>query len=399
MPDQPSPSYRPAQGLDYRLHVPLLVHAAGIQTVVSMIRVTTSYRALELELPVVWLGIISGAFALLPVFLAVSVGRFIDRGNDAKACWIGNGLMLAGCTGIAASPPSALPLLAFNVVLGIGHLFLMASHQMLCVRSAREGSRELAFGNFLVAAAIGHGLGPFLVGWMAGAARIPPTQLLFEVALAGIAAMLLVSFSLRPAARAGPHAEQRDVVPVSELLRTRGLLTLLMASVITITAQDLVVIYLPLLGTERGIDASHIGMLLTVRSAAVMVARLIYVRLIYTVGRVPLTVSSMVGAAAAFAVLALPLPLAAMYIVLVIMGFGLGLASTLSITSVVEVAPAAARATVMSMRISGNRIGQVTLPLIAGVVASATGAAGVLVLIALSLAASGAGVQWVRKDR
>jgi hypothetical protein len=112
-----------------------------------------------------------------------------------------------------------------------------------------------------------------------------------------------------------------------------------------------------------------------------------------------LTVSSMVGAAAAFAVLALPLPLAAMYIVLVIMGFGLGLASTLSITSVVEVAPAAARATVMSMRISGNRIGQVTLPLIAGVVASATGAAGVLVLIALSLAASGAGVQWVRKDR
>jgi hypothetical protein len=51
----------------------------------------------------------------------------------------------------------------------------------------------------------------------------------------------------------------------------------------------------------------------------------------------------------------------------------------------------------MSMRISGNRIGQVVLPLLAGVVAAAAGAAGVLVLIGLGLAASGAAVRYVPK--
>jgi hypothetical protein len=109
-------------------------------------------------------------------------------------------------------------------------------------------------------------------------------------------------------------------------------------------------------------------------------------------------VASMLGSAATFLALALPLPLAAVYMVCAAMGFALGIASTLSITGAVEVAPVQARATVMSMRISGNRIGQVVLPLLAGVVATAAGAAGVLVLIGLGLAVSGAAVRYVPKD-
>ena len=40
----------------------------------------------------------------------------------------------------------------------------------------------------------------------------------------------------------------------------------LWASVITVTAFELLVIYLPLLGTERHIDTRDIGLLLAVRS-------------------------------------------------------------------------------------------------------------------------------------
>jgi MFS family permease len=398
MPDQPTSSTPPSQGLDYRLHVPLLVHSVGIQTVVSLVRVTTSYRALELDLSVVWLGVLSASFALLPVFLGVFVGRFIDRGNDVLAAWIGNAVMLVACVGLALSHTSALSLLAFTAVLGVGHIFLMAGHQMICIRSAGAGSRELAFGNFLVAAAIGQGLGPFIIGWLGGGANIPPTRLLFNMGAVGIAAMMLLSFTLRPGARQGEQVEQGGMVSVGELLRIPGLSTVLVASIITVTAQDLVVIYLPLLGIERGIDASQIGLLLTVRSAASMISRLLYVQLVYTVGRWPLMVASMLGSAATFLALALPLPLAAVYMVCAAMGFALGVASTLSITGAVEVAPVQARATVMSMRISGNRIGQVVLPLLAGVVATAAGAAGVLVLIGLGLAVSGAAVRYVPKD-
>ena len=44
------------------------------------------------------------------------------------------------------------------------------------------------------------------------------------------------------------------------------MVAVLIASVVTVTAGDLLVIYLPLLGAERRIDASHIGNLLIVKS-------------------------------------------------------------------------------------------------------------------------------------
>ena len=78
------------------------------------------------------------------------------------------------------------------------------------------------------------------------------------------------------------------------LLRTPGLAAAMVASVITVTAGDLIVIYLPLLGAERSIDVNAIGGLLTMRAAASMLARLIYVRLMAAFGRVALMVASLV---------------------------------------------------------------------------------------------------------
>ncbi len=60
-------------------------------SVISIIRVTTSYRAIELGLSATWIGILTAAFAILPVFFALKVGRAIDRGNDVKMIWAGTG--------------------------------------------------------------------------------------------------------------------------------------------------------------------------------------------------------------------------------------------------------------------------------------------------------------------
>src|SRR5215467_10283367 len=104
MLQKPAPD---AGDIDYRLLVPVLVNSVLMQTIVSIVRVTTSYRAVELELSVVWLGVISAAFALFPIFLAVKVGRFIDRGHDAQAAWIGSALVAAACAGFAFLHSSA----------------------------------------------------------------------------------------------------------------------------------------------------------------------------------------------------------------------------------------------------------------------------------------------------
>ena len=61
--------------MHYRLLFGILSTAFIEQTVVSIVRVTTSYRVVELGLSVVWLGIITAAFAVLPIVVGVPVGR------------------------------------------------------------------------------------------------------------------------------------------------------------------------------------------------------------------------------------------------------------------------------------------------------------------------------------
>ena len=71
-------------------------------------------------------------------------------------------------------------------------------------------------------------------------------------------------------------------------------------------------------------------------------------------------------------------------------GFALGIAVTSSIATLLSLASAEARGTANSLRMMGNRIGQFTIPFVAGLIAAATGAAGIFAAIGLSLMAAGA---------
>ncbi len=378
--------------IDYRLLVPLLIHSAIIQTIYAIIRVTTLYRAVELHLPVIWLGVISAAFAILPMFLAVQVGRLLDRGHDARAAWIGSAVFALSCAGFRFFAGSLTALLLLTALFGIGHLFLMASLQMLCVRSSGRRGRDATFGNYLVASSIGQGLGPYLIAWLGGPTALPPTGKLFSLALVIALASLFSAALLRPAPKHATVAKSREVVAVGRLLRQHGLMAVLIASVITVTSQDLLTIYLPLFGADSNIDVRDIGALLTVRSAASLVSRLSYARVVGLVARQPLTLISMVGAGIGFACFALPIPLSAMYAAMVFLGFALGIATTLSLTNVVDLASPAAMGTVMSLRITGNRLGQAALPFLASLIAAAAGVGGIFAIIAVCLVASGASV-------
>jgi hypothetical protein len=59
----------------------------------------------------------------------------------------------------------------------------------------------------------------------------------------------------------------------------------------------------------------------------------------------------------------------------------------------VDLAPAAARGTALSLRVTGNRVGQVLVPFLASLIAVAAGTAGILLVIAFTLAASGTAVR------
>jgi predicted MFS family arabinose efflux permease len=376
---------------DLTLMVPLLLNTAAVQVVVSITRVTTSYRAIELDLPVVWLGIISAAYSIIPLALAVWVGRFLDRGHDALATWIGGALLVIACGGFLIWP-SAIGLFVSTALLGLAQLYLISGQQMICLRCAGPAHFEQSFGNYMVANALGQGLGPYIVGRAGGGASVPPTNFLFALNLVAAVLVLIFALAMRPSRAERRGAEGAAPVAVAGLVRTPGFLVLVVLGVISVGSQDLIVVYLPLFGTERGIEVADIGMLLTVRAVASVISRFLYVRIVIAVGRQRLMIVSTVAGALAFAALALPAPLMAMALATAVIGFSIGLATTLTVTGVVTMFAVGARATANSLRMMGNRIGQMLFPVGAGMIATAAGVGGVFAIIAVSLVASAAAV-------
>ena len=377
-----------ASDIRYRLLVPFLLHSALFQIVTALTRVTVSYRSIELDLPVAWYGAISSGYALLPIFVALPLGRWIDRGRDAQAIWAGAALTVAANLGLFLTPNSAWKLLAFTVVGGIGHLFIMAGHQMYALRCAGPLGRESVLGHYMVALAAGQMIGPLIVGWMAGSAAVAPTEPLFTLAFAAALVTLAGAFAMQPRKVEAAAAKQAEPASLGELMRVRGLIVVIMASVMTVASMDLFMIYMPLLGAERGIGAWHVGMLLMTRGLASIASRIFYARMIAAFGRANLTLFTMLVGAAGFVVLALPAPLPVMYLAVGAMGFGLGLGVVLCLSNVVEIAPPNARGMAMTMRLTGNRMGQFVFPFLAGLLGAAAGVGAILGVTAIGLVIS-----------
>lgn len=386
--------------IDMRLFAPIVANTVLLHVAVILARVNTTYRAIELDLSVLWIGVISTSFALLPAILAVPCGRFIDRGHDALTIWIGSGLSFLACAGFALMPANAATLMFNTALLGIGQLGCMAGHQMICVRAARgPRGRDAVFGYHMVAIALGQGLGPLIISWLAGSARLPPTRTVFFIGLIVSAVCFVVSFGMTRAPKPARVEHNDAAMSIADLVRVEGLVAYVVASVVTITGLDIIVIYLPLLGTERQIDAGTIGLLLMVRAIASMFARLVYVPLIDLMGRMPLTYCTMLSPAAAFLFIALPLPLWLLYGAVIVSGIGLGVSATLTLSGIVQVAPARARGTALSLRLTGNRAGLVVFPFLASLVATISGIGGVFVVVAALLAGATGGVWRARGNR
>jgi hypothetical protein len=379
-----------------RLLFAIIATAFFEQIVITIARVATTYRAVELDLSVVWLGIITAVYALLPIAIGVPIGRFIDRGYDAVTTWIGAGLLIVGCAGFVLVP-NLTGILISTAILGTAHLLFVVSQQIQCTRCGTgPGAMERAIGNYMVANAAGQGVGPYIVALAGGSASVPPTQFLFLLSLGGAVVTAACALLTRSS---GAHKVpvDRAKVPLRDLLFAPGLTTIIVVSVVTVVAQDLIVVYLPLLGAARGMTVDAVGTLLAVRAATSMVSRLIYARLHVAFGRIPLTLISTFVSAIAYALIAVPLSLPLLYAAIGVAGFALSISITASIAGVLAIASGGAIGTANSLRTMASRIGQSIIPIVASLVAAAVGSGSIFVLIGLSLAASGAAVRFEAK--
>jgi MFS family permease len=109
-------------------------------------------------------------------------------------------------------------------------------------------------------------------------------------------------------------------------------------------------------------------------------------------------VASVALSAVSMAVVAAPLPAFVLAVVVVLLGLGLGAGQPLTMSWLAEVAPAGLRGRAMSLRLTGNRLGQVLIPSAVGLVAAGVGAAGVLATTAGALAVVGVAARRLAVD-
>jgi MFS family permease len=380
----------------------LAITAMGTaQVAVYVARPSTSYRLLGLGEGGRAVGLVTAAFALLPLFLAIPLGRYADRRHGLRLLTLGCAIQTVGCL-LLATAKSPWSLGGASVVLGLGHLGLALGVQAVIARESPDDRHDQHFGMLAVAVSVGQLLGPliggFLIGSREGSGLVSATgrAMLVAAGIAAVATACGVAAERTHAPTADGGVEQRGGSLLA-ILATPGVPAGIFASIAVLSAADVFTAYLPVLGHQRGIDATVIGGMLAVRGAASMASRIGIGALVRRFGRLRLIMVNATAAAAALAAMAAVHSVPLLFVLCVVIGVGLGFGQPLSMTLVVQLVPEHARATALGVRLTGNRLGQVAAPAAAGAIAGSAGTAPVFWMLSAMLAVSACGVYPLRR--
>ncbi|MBY9075867.1 MFS transporter [Nocardioides sp. WL0053] len=372
-------------------------HAVPVQAVTFVLRPTATYRAVELDVPTHWLGALAASFAIVPLVLAVPSGHAADRFGERRVMVVGSLLVLLSSAAFVLLADSVGGIVLASVVLGLGHLCSVVGQQAMVANGTPRERYDTAFGHYTFATSVGQAVGPGLIVLFGGEATIPRTSDIFLWAT-GLTVVLVVLSLLLPRTRGHAGTVQGAGGSVRDLLRKPGLVRALTVSCVVLAAVDITLVYLPALGAERGIVAGTVGLLLTLRATASMTSRLFLGRLVAWMGRRRLLLGSLALSATSLALTPVPMPQWLLGVVVVLLGLGLGAGQPLTMSLLAETTPPGMRGRAMSLRLTGNRLGQVLVPSAAGLLAVGAGASGVLALTAAGLASVGVAARRLHTD-
>jgi MFS family permease len=378
-----------------RLYLLVLV----MSIMVNAIRPMMSYRALEVGADLRQVGLVAASYALVSMVIAVPVGRWIDL--LGRRTFAVTGLLLMVAAAGVASLTRGLVLLALaQTLLGSGQICLALSIQSTIAGSGTERERELRFGNFSIMASLGQTMGP-LVSAAAVMVGLGITGSFATALVIGCLGLLLLRAvpedgprttvtpvttgepgeppSRRVALQGGPGTGIRQ--SARGVLRVPSMSGALVASMAALTTVDIIIAYLPVYGEARGLSVGFVAVLLSLRAVGSLAARIAFAWLLERGSRERLLRASLLVPAVMLLLFVPRFPATIIVLQVIITGFFLGLSQPLTMSWVALRAPAELRATALGLRLTSNRIGQLVVPAILGVIGGVTGVAGVFVIM------------------
>ena len=370
---------------------PLLLSSTLTQATIYVLRPMITYRAIELDANAAQVGLIAAVYALFPVVLALQFGSLVGKLGEAKFVIYGTVAMMLTSLALIFSD-SLITLAIATGAAGIAHLACMVGGQsMVALRAPRE-SYDRYFGFYTFSASVGHMLGPIIASIVAGSNGTLPKStsnaFLLGVVLTIIALVPVIRWrNEKPTVEGKQNTEGTFKAAVS-LVKRPGIMAAIYISLAISSVADVLVVFLPLFGTENNFSPYAIGAILAIRAGTTMMSRFFLGRLSNRFTTFQLLwwstiISTLCCVAMAFA--HTPITLGA---IVFIAGFSLGVGQPLTMSLVSQKTESSERALAVSARLMGNRFGQFLVPAVAGGVAAASGAEAVFIGLAVLLATS-----------
>ena len=354
-------------------------------------------------------GLLLALFAAAPIALALVAGRMADRHGYHRPVRVGVWLALAG-GGLAVLAAEVTvsggvggtdgaggalrygALCAAAVLSGAGANFGLIAIQRSAGRLAHGGTDLKRIFSWLgLAPALSNVLGPVLAGLLIDAAG-------FGVAFAALALLPLGAIAWARRVPVEPPAavprEPGDTRRAAwRMLRQPAMRRLLLVNWLLSTSWDVHGFAVPVLGHERGLSASAIGIVLGLFALSVAAVRLLIPALAHRLKESQVLVGAMLLTAGVFLLYPLAGSAVTMAACAMVLGLSLGSVQPMVMSTLHQITPAPEHGQAIALRSMTINLSSTVMPLAFGVLGASLGAGALFWLMAAAVAAGSWGAR------
>lgn len=357
------------------------------------LRMAAPLLALRLGYSTAAVGVLLALFAFIQLFLAIPAGRCADRNNLRRPIGFSTGVAVLGLGLVAVWP--TFPMLCVAALLtGAANGVSVITLQRHAGRLASDPAQlKQVFSWLAIAPSVANFVGPFLAGLVIDHAG-------FRACFATMAVLAVISWGLVRNSVEVPAATSRGEAGQSsswDLLAEPRMRQLLLVNWLLTSCWDVHTFVLPVLGYERGISASAIGVILGAFAVAATVVRLFIPAIAARLREWAVIVAAMVSTAVLYGVYPLLQSPLAMGVCSVLLGLSLGSVQPMVMSTLHQITPPHRHGEALGLRLMSINVSSILMPMVFGTVGAAIGVASVFWAVGASVAC-GTRVAWKLKS-
>lgn len=349
-------------------------------------RVILSLTAIHYEASPFIVGVLLSLLTVIPILFALRWGRWVDRSGVRRPMLAGvAAILLAMVLGWAF--PRLETLFVVSPLAGSGFFLYHIAAGQAAAMIGRPGDRVKNFSLLALAFSVSSFLGPTLSGFAIDSIGHANAMLALSVGV--LVNIVVLAAHKGDIPRPEIAAAQQEKRRVSDLLRIPGFRMVFIVSGVLSMTWDLFAFVMPIHGSQLGLSATTIGIILGVFGSAVFVVRLLLPLVAHRVDEWRMLIAAMLLSGATLVAFPLVHGVALLMALSFLLGVGLGGTQPFIMALLYEKAPAGRGAEVLSVRTWLINVSQTGVPLAFGALGAVLGMLPVFWAMGASLLVAG----------